>query len=93
LWTSNPDLAARWEEVVGTPAKVVPAPDGSRLRDLPRWSRLFRSLRRSSDWPVDSIVFFNIDLAPAAISVRLAGRARPRLVLDLHDYLPSASGR
>jgi glycosyltransferase involved in cell wall biosynthesis len=41
----------------------------------------------------DAVVFFNIDLAPAALALRLMRRARPRLILDLHDYLPTASGR
>ncbi len=86
LWTPNSDLAARWTEQVAPSAQIHPVDASSRTATSLRWAK---ALAARSD--AVSVVF-SIDLAPLAAILRARGRGA-QTVLDLHDYLPSRSGR
>lgn len=93
LWTANPELRERWAASVGTSASLVGEAPSGPLKEVGRWTRYVGALRRDPGWRPDVVVVFNLGLAPLALFYRLRHRARPRFVLDLHDYLPTAKGR
>lgn len=87
LCTSNPQLADRWNDVVGSAASIFVPRASSRIRRAAEWARRVKG-------GIGAVgVVFNMDIAPLALVRKLAIGHRCPLVLDLHDYLPSRRGR
>lgn len=83
LVCASAELAAA---CASTPAHVSARVEGSALR---WWASLPRDVR-SRTWASSSVVLFSLSLLPLAPLLRLRGL---RVVLDLHDYLPTRFGR
>lgn len=92
LLSCDSELVENWSSKLGHAELLPPVPSG--IRGLIMWWRHFRRLHGNMWNSETTVVVFSLQLAPLAFALRfLRSRTRPRMILDLHDYLATRKGR